>query len=165
MVSRIEEGKGQDTLIAAAAILKDKLPNFEVWIVGTGDTKFLINLISKYKLQKQVKLLGYQKDVYQIMSKFNVQVFPTRWPLEGFGIVALEAMMLRVPLVASNYGPVPEVVGDAGLVVKPEPEAVAHGILKILTHPKLAKKLVKRGVLRVNKYYNIAQISTIYEEI
>jgi glycosyltransferase involved in cell wall biosynthesis len=164
MVSRIEQGKGQDTLIDAAAILRGKLSNFEVQIIGEGDKEFLIDLISKYKLEKIVKLLGYKKNLYKIMSRFDVQVFPTRWPMEGFGIVALEAMMLRVPLVASNFGPVPEVVGNAAVVVKPTPNDLANGILKITNNSKLRQVLIRRGEIRVKKYFDIAKIAIKYEK-
>ena len=165
MVSRIEEGKGQDTLIEATRILKDRISNLEVQIIGEGDNKFLINLISKYKLQKVIKLVGYKKDIYKEMMKFDVCVFPTRWPLEGFGLVCLEAMMFKIPLVASNFGPVPEVVGDGAVMVNPEPYALARGIMKVINNPKLAQSLVKKGLARVKRYFDIVEIAAEYEKI
>ena len=168
MVSRLEEGKGQDTLIKATAILQKKIPNIKVMIVGEGDHRTksaLIDLISKHQLGKIVKLMGYKKDVYSLMRTFDVFVFPTRWELEGFGLVCLEAMLMGIPIVASNFGPVPEVVGDAGILVDPTPEAVAEGILGIIRNHKLARSLVKKGSLRVRKYFDIAKIAKLYEEI
>jgi glycosyltransferase involved in cell wall biosynthesis len=165
MVSRIEEGKGQDTLIEAAKILRDKTPNLQIFIIGEGEKKLLIDLISKYQLQKVVKLVGYQENVYDLMKNFDVCVFPTRWPLEGFGLVCLEAMMLKIPLVASNFGPVPEVVGDCAVLVSSKPRALAQGILKIVNNPKLASSLVVKGYRRVNKYFNIEEVAGAYEKI
>lgn len=85
MVSRIETGKGQDLLIKAAAKLKVK--NFEVVIVGAGDTSDLKKLAERLGMGKRVKFKGFVKDVYRQLAKFNVFVFPSYWALEGFGLV------------------------------------------------------------------------------
>ena len=168
MVSRLEQGKGQDTLIAAVHILQPKFPGIEVLIVGEGDSKTTINLIdliTKYKLQKIIKLTGYVKDVSKMMSKFDVQVFPTRWPLEGFGLVSLEAMLMHIPLVVSNFGPVPEVVGKCAILVDPNPQSLAEGIKKIIKNPEKGKALAEKGYTRVRKLFDIKDVASEYEKL
>jgi len=165
MVSRIEKGKGQDTLIKTAAILKNKITNFIVLIIGKGDTKELRNLINKYNLKKEVKLLGFKKDIYSYISIFDVFVFPTEWELEGFGLVSLEAMMLKVPLITSGIAPVKEVVGNAAIISDTNPDKLAKNIIKLLKDKQLRKKLTERGFKRVCDLYSIEKISQKYLEI
>lgn len=162
MVSRIDEGKGQDTLIKAANLLIKKQKNLVFLIVGEGDDKKLKNLIKKFNLESCVTLLGFREDLYEIMSIFDIAVFPTRWELEGFGIVSLEYMMLGIPLVASNFGPVPEVVGDAALLTEPKPDDLARNIEKLLKNKKLRKELAEKGQERVKKYYEIGSVADKY---
>lgn len=64
---------------------------------------------------------------------------------EGFGLPALEAMACGAPVVVSDRGALPEVVDDAGLVVAPEPDAIAAGLTRVLTDDALAADLRARG--------------------
>jgi alpha-1,3-rhamnosyl/mannosyltransferase len=67
---------------------------------------------------------------------------------EGFGLVALEAMACGAPTVVSSGGSLPEVVGDAGIVVDPRPAAIAAGLRRILSDPALARRLRTLGRAR-----------------
>ena len=72
---------------------------------------------------------------------------------EGFGLPALEAMTIGVPVVVANRGALPEVVGDAGLLVDPtDPVALADAIERILGNPRLASLCVRRGFERALAY-------------
>lgn len=162
MVSRIEKGKGQDVFIDSIFILKKKYKDIKVLIIGEGDDSQLKLKIKNLKLKNNVKLLGFQYNLKNIWKKFDVFVFPTYWPLEGFGLVLLEAMERGIPIVTTNFGPVPEVVGDAALLVAPKnAEALALGINKILKNKKLANSLVLKGLSRV-KQFDIEKIANLY---
>lgn len=65
--------------------------------------------------------------------------------MEGFGLPVVEAMACGTPVVVSDRGALPEVVGDAGVVVAPDPDAVAEGLRSVLTDPDLAASLATRG--------------------
>ncbi len=68
---------------------------------------------------------------------------------EGFGLPALEAMACGTPVVAANTSSIPEVVGDAGLLVDPRDEdAIADAILRLLTDEPLQRELIARGLTR-----------------
>ena len=68
---------------------------------------------------------------------------------EGFGLPVLEAMTVGAPVVASNRGAIPEVLGDAGLLVNPEDtDEITAALHRVLTEPGLASALGARGVRR-----------------
>jgi glycosyltransferase involved in cell wall biosynthesis len=171
MVSRVEKEKGQDTLIRAVARLNKTIPNLVCLIVGEGDTGYLKRVIKNEKVNNVI-LLGYQKEVESLISLLDVFVFPSRWALEGFGIAPLEAMQFDVPVVASNVGPVPEVVGAGGLIVSPDVKSVARGIKKVLFDKALRKKLIQEGHRRVETFdisnvtqqYKMILDTTLYEQ-
>ena len=128
MLSRIEKGKGQDLLLEAVSLVKKTFPDIKVLIVGGGNIKSLKLKTKKLGLKKQVFFLGFWPDLFEAMSAFDVFVFPSTWEMEGFGIVLLEAMLLGLPIVTSNFGPIPEVVGDCAVLVKPEASVLAKAI-------------------------------------
>ncbi len=71
---------------------------------------------------------------------------------EGFGLAALEAMALGVPVIAARRGALPELVGDAGLLVEPEPEALEDAMRQLLSDRSLASSLIERGRTRSLDY-------------
>src|SRR5262249_31779429 len=74
-------------------------------------------------------------------------VFPSRY--EGFGLPPLEAMASGTPVVTSNVSSLPEVAGDAAVLVDPyDPHAIADGIFRVLTDAHLRKDLRRNGVAR-----------------
>ena len=72
---------------------------------------------------------------------------------EGFGLPALEAMTVGVPVVVADRGALPEIVEDAGLLVDPtEAAAVANAIERMITDEDLARRCVDRGFARAAAY-------------
>jgi glycosyltransferase involved in cell wall biosynthesis len=134
-------------------------------LAGEGDlVKRLTMLALKLGVEKQIKLTGFVSETQKrfLIKHTDVYLFPTRWRMEGFGIAPLEAMSFGVPVVASNKGPVPEVVGDAGLLINPNPEKVAVAIERLLKDKKLYRKLSHNGPLRVRRYFDIEDTSKSY---
>ena len=73
---------------------------------------------------------------------------------EGFGLPVAEAMACAVPVISTTGGALPEVVGDAGLLVPPaDDEALAEAILTLLQQPQLAQKLGRAGYQRVHRHF------------
>lgn len=103
-------------------------------------------------LAGRVSHLGYVSDQARrrLYEQARLLVLPSLD--EGFGLPVLEAMTTGVPVVASNRGAIPEVLGDAGLLVEPEAGALAAAISRILTDADLAAGCATRGVQRARSF-------------
>jgi glycosyltransferase involved in cell wall biosynthesis len=109
--------------------------------------------IASPPLRGRVEYSGYVPDGQRraLFEGASLLVLPS-WH-EGFGLPALEAMALGVPVVASTAGALPEVVGDAGLLVDPaSPEAIADAIVRLLDDRGLAAELSRAGERRAAAY-------------
>lgn len=139
--------KDHHTFVNAARIIKNKLPNVKFILVGTGE---LEDSIKKYVAELDLKddfiFTGFRNDIPTIFPEFDIFLFTSK--LEPTGGVLLEAYNCRVPIVATNYAGIPEVVtqGITGLLCEKEnPEAFAEATLKLINDKTLSDTLVKNG--------------------
>lgn len=146
-VSRLTREKGQDILLDAAVIVLQRIPHVQFVFVGQGpDYDFFIELSKKNKIENNVSFVGYVDNLYSYYKQMDIFVFPTVWDLEGFGLVAAEAMYCGVPVIASDIGPVSEVVEDnkTGLLFPPgDVNALAEKIIMLVQDEK---KRVRYGI-------------------
>jgi glycosyltransferase involved in cell wall biosynthesis len=117
---------------------------------------------ARSRLNALVDALGLQRDL--IFSEFaseehlialynaaDVFVFPSFY--EGFGLPVLEAMACGCPVVASNTSSLPEVVGDAGILVNPyNINGLANAMYEVLANEGLREDLTKRGLARAKRF-------------
>ena len=109
-IGRIVEQKDYPTLLKAFAIFHNEYANSELLIVGDGDLKQeVIRFAQALGIQENIKWLGRTEDVFSILKKFDVFVLASKY--EGFGLVLLEAMQTRVPIVAADNSAISEVLG------------------------------------------------------
>jgi glycosyltransferase involved in cell wall biosynthesis len=104
-------------------------------------------------LGNSVHFMGYltEAELFCCYKSASVFVFPSLY--EGFGLPPLEAMSFGLPVVSSNRTAIPEVLGQAALYVNPEsPEAMADGIMKVLTDPGLSSQLSAAGRRRAKTF-------------
>lgn len=126
-------------------------------LVCTGSPKAahheLLAQIRDLRLDRQVRFLGYcpALDMPGLYEGAAALVFPSLF--EGFGFPLLEAMWCDCPIVCSNATSLPEIAGDAALLVDPRsPEALAHATSRVLTDGELRRGLIERGRLRVTRF-------------
>lgn len=155
-VSRWERYKGLPVLLETYEQLAANYPDLGLVICGKPDAQNpdVTKLVEAAK-QKNSKVItpGFVTDVdlVTLYSGAAVYVHPSWY--EGFGIMILEAMAAGAPVVTSNVSSLPEVVGDAGLLVDPHSAFdLTAAITKILTDPKLAERLRANGYERVKNY-------------
>lgn len=150
--------KNHHNLLKALTHLRDKYKK-SISLVLTGYTykenmvyQSVIKHLKDYTLEKQVKILGYipQKEMPYLYHNAEFLVFPSLF--EGFGIPLVEAMRTQTPIVCSNGGSIPEVVGDAALVFDPHsPEDIALKMLQALD-PQTRTELIEKGQERVKAF-------------
>jgi glycosyltransferase involved in cell wall biosynthesis len=129
----------------------------------------LRRLVHRYNLHKHVRFLGFLPDetlsaVYRLAAVF---VFPSLY--EGFGLPPLEAMACGTPVIASNVSSLPEVTGDAALLVDPRSaDEIAAAIERVLADSSLRADLEARGLARARQFSwerSVRQIRDIYLEV
>ncbi len=89
-------------------------------------------------------------DLPALLSGATMFVFPSRY--EGFGLPPLEAMACGAPVIVANTSSLPEVVGDAGLLVAPDHESLAEAIQRVLDDANLRDQLRERGLERARQF-------------
>lgn len=168
-VSRLEPGKGQDLLIRALPLVLKKVPTARVQIVGEGDFEGQLRQITAdLKLQDHVQFLGRVADQLTVMANARVCVFPSMWPLEGFGLVMIEAMAVGTPIIGFDHAPTNEIIQheNTGLLAEDgKVEDLAHQIIRILTDKKLRDQLAKNGQQTFTEKYHLELLGERYYEV
>jgi glycosyltransferase involved in cell wall biosynthesis len=110
-------------------------------------------LVHAAGLQSLVRFTGFvpDTDLRHLYSAADTLVLPSFY--EGFGLPALEAMACGTPVIASNAGALPEVVGDAGLLFDPRSaDALTHALSRVLADVALRGDLAARGRARAAQF-------------
>jgi len=164
-VGRVEYQKGVHTLLEAVSEVLAKVPEAKFVIAGRGgELDSLRSRADQLGLESSVLFTGFisDSDRDRLYRVADVAVFPSLY--EPFGIVALEAMAARCPVVVSEVGGLKEVVQccEAGLTVRPgSPGSVAWGIVRALTHPDEAREFAAAGYRMVCEEYNWDRIAAL----
>lgn len=166
-VSRLFSWKGQRELLQAFALARREHPSLRLLIVGedasgpgAAYTRELEELTSQLKLTDAVTFTGGRKDVARVMAACDVFTLPSFE--EPFGLVFLEAMAMKRPVVAIDNGGTPEVVehGRSGLLAPPwDIPALAENISKLVAEPELRRRFGERGRERVVSYFNTQRMA------
>jgi len=146
--------KGLYYLLRAVSKVAQFLP-VKLTVVGTPQKNgFSQRLIQKLGIDNLITFTGRiaEEQFVREYAKATAAVVPSVY--EGFGLPVGEAMACAVPVISTTGGALPEVVGDAGLLVPPaDDQALARAILTILQQPQLAQKLGRAGHQRVHQYF------------
>jgi glycosyltransferase involved in cell wall biosynthesis len=153
---------------AFAALRKGEFEELKLLIIGDEISKLpaLRRAVHSHKLHKHVRFLGFLPDetlaaLYRLAAVF---VFPSLY--EGFGLPPLEAMASGTPVVTSNVSSLPEVAGDAAILVDPyDVSSIVDGVRRVLTEPSLADELRRKGLTRARDFSwerSVARTHDIY---
>jgi glycosyltransferase involved in cell wall biosynthesis len=172
-VGNIKPHKNLVRLIEAFDLLRTRVGRDELKLLIIGDEisklPALRRAVHSHKLHKHVRFLGYLPDetLAVLYRLANVFVFPSLY--EGFGLPPLEAMASGTPVVTSNVSSLPEVAGDAAVLVDPyNVESIVRGIQDVLTDAGLAQQLRLKGLVRAREFSwerSVARTLEVYTEV
>jgi glycosyltransferase involved in cell wall biosynthesis len=152
-VGRLVEEKGIDEIIDAMLLLPHSVT---LLVAGSGPLDERIR-----SLGDQVRMLGVVRhpELWRAYASMDCLLLPSRttdaW-MEQFGYVLAEAMALGIPIIGSDSGAIPEVIGPAGLIVpEREPAALAAAIRQLASDPAQAAQLGAEGRARYRALFSL----------
>jgi glycosyltransferase involved in cell wall biosynthesis len=174
---RISPHKNVARIIEAFSALKGELakdgafPDLKLLVIGDEVSKNpdIRRAVIRSGVQHDVRFLGYVSiDVLRIFFDMaKVFVFPSLY--EGFGLPPLEAMAHGTPVVASNSSALPEVVGNAALMVNPENVfEISRALLRVLTDQALRERMKAAGLEQAQRFswdVSVRRMLTLYEQV
>ena len=154
-VGLLEPRKNLPMLIRAYKRLIDGGENFKLVLVGRYGWMYeeLLRQINNLDLEEMVHFTGYvsQEDLPLVYNLSSLFVYPTLY--EGFGLPALEAMACGVPVITTDVSSLPEIVGEAGILVPVNNvEALYGAMIAVLGDEDLRRKMINKGIQRAAKF-------------
>jgi glycosyltransferase involved in cell wall biosynthesis len=166
-VGRLHRVKGVDILLRALSLLLQQSHHYLLVIAGDGpDRESLENLATRLGVAERVRFLGMRRNPAEIMAGFDVGVVPSRQ--EPFGIVALELMRMRVPLISSPVGGLVDIVqdGKTGILLnRLEADCIAGAVKRLAQDRQLRNELAANAHVFSNKFdakEQLKQLEDIY---
>lgn len=161
--------KGQDDVAQAAVLLRDRLPQLHILLIGqrysskdesVAFDEELTRIFRAARMEDRLVRLGWRKEMETVYPELDLLIHPARQ--EPLGRVLLEAAACGVPIVATNVGGTPEIVvhqESAWLVPPKSPVELAEGIEYVWNHPAIRKQYQNSGCARVLSRFSIEQSS------
>jgi len=160
--------KGHVYLLEAIKRLRDRgVTDLSCLFAGEGRLEADLKDYAKAAgIEQNVRFLGYRRDIPDLLGLTDLVIMPSL--RESFGIVALEAMAMKVPVVASRIGGLEEVVEHekTGLLVPPgDAAALAEAILRLAENPEMRRDMGEAGRRRVEHYFGLDSTVRRVEEL
>lgn len=177
LVGRISRWKGQLLLLNAFNALQKKYQNIKLVFIGSpphNQDNFLEKLneeIKNYNIADKVLVIPFQQEIFKFWESIDIAVVPSTEP-EPFGLVAVEAMLAKKPIIGSNHGGLKEIIVNnmTGLLIEPNNEKeLINAIQKLIENQDLRIEFGKNGYQRaiqefsMNKY--ISSFEDLFEEM
>ncbi|MBD2411633.1 mannosyltransferase [Nostoc calcicola FACHB-389] len=154
-IGRQNTYKNLHRLITAFAALPNS-GDYELWLAGPSDRRYTPTLtaqVAQLGITNQVKFLDYVPDseLPKIINQAIALVFPSLW--EGFGLPVLEAMACGTPVITSNLSSLPEVAGDAAILIDPyNTREITEAMEAIATDSALRSRLSNQGITHSQQF-------------
>ncbi|MDE3057190.1 MAG: glycosyltransferase family 4 protein [Bacteroidota bacterium] len=164
VLARLDPGKGQEVLLRAVPEVVKFHPDAFFVIAGDetagepGYKKKLEGLCRSLSIESYVKFLPFTSNVSQLLAALDIFVLPSL--CETFGIVVIEAMAMRKPVIATNAGGVPEIItdGKTGLLVEPgDAEELTRAIHRLLNEEALRTSLAHSAYEKAVARFDFSQ--------
>lgn len=169
----VSKEKGVEILLEACATLKQRGISFRCKIVGKAaskvEEKIFTEFIQRHQLEDTVEFTGplYNDKKWSAYASADIFCFPTYYSAESFGLVAVEAMMHGLPVVATDWRGLPDIVldGETGYLVPPKDStAIANRLSLLIENLNLRAKLGAAGRRRYEEKYTIEKFRNSMEE-
>ncbi|PIR66739.1 MAG: hypothetical protein COU51_02290 [Parcubacteria group bacterium CG10_big_fil_rev_8_21_14_0_10_36_14] len=147
-IGRLEKKKNIENIIKAFKLFSKDNPDYTLILAGNKNPKFNIP-----KSTPKIQTLGWvsNENATALMANAEIFLYPSLY--EGFGIPILEAFACGTPVITSDRASMPEIAGDAALLVNPDsPEEIKNTILKIINNYALKKSLIEKGYNQCKKF-------------
>ena len=153
-LGRFENAKQPLRFINIVSKLKKNNPNILAIMVGDGSLKQkCMDEIDKLGLNKHIIVKGFIRNPYPILKQSRVLCIPSKW--EGYGLVAVEALSLGVPVVCSNVGGLPEIIDEnCGMICKTDKEFIQE-INNLINNDEYRNMKVKNALNKASNIDNI----------
>lgn len=160
----LQETKGIMVLLIAAKILKINKLNFQIAFMGEFSSKTfekeVMLFVEQNNMKEIIKFIGVKigRNKYKELVDADIFCFPSYFESESFGNVLLEAMMFELPIVATQWRGIPDIVVDnesGFLVAIKKPTELADKLEMLITNYELRQKMGKRGRELFSKYFTL----------
>jgi glycosyltransferase involved in cell wall biosynthesis len=177
-IGNLHPRKNLATLLEAFSLLREGGLKHRLAVIGGGGLGKLNNTeyrklmfrVEDLGLEEEVTFTGYVPDerLVSLLSQADMLIFPSIY--EGFGLPPLEAMACGVPVITSSRASLPEVVGDAALLLEDplQPQEIASKVDAIISDPALRSDLVERGRKRAGAFTwekAAGQVLDVYDRV
>lgn len=170
-VGTVQPRKNYERLIRSLAKLRQS--NIDMHLVIAGGKGWLdspiYQTITETRMDKYVHFIGFadDADLPALYQNATCVAFPSLY--EGFGLPILEAMASGIPVLTSNISSLPEVAGDAAIMVDPyNLDEITDGLLRLITDTNLRNELTQKGLLRAKQFTwekSATQLLSIYKNL
>lgn len=144
--------------------IRNKLPNVKACMVGDGELRLECEKrVQELKIADSIQFLGFKENPYGILSKSKIMCVTSDW--EGFGLVAVEALALGVPVLATPVGGLIDIVNDDCGSLCGDDSAFIDEIIKLLTEERYLSEKSQGALTRAEKFNNINQYAAKLNDI
>ena len=170
MLATYTSYKGHEYLFQAFKDVLKEHPDYILKIYGYGtrlEINQVRNILRESGISKNVRLNPFTKDITSLIRRATVLLVPSQ-SFEAFGLTVIEAMCLGTPIVATDIGGIPEVIGNSGAgIICPHnnPKIFAEAISYLIKNPKICKAMANKGRISYLKKFNSAIMSYSYWKI
>ncbi|KMO87667.1 hypothetical protein AB840_01885 [Megasphaera cerevisiae DSM 20462] len=163
-LGRLSAPKNPQRFIEIISQVKENYPDIKVAMIGIGPLEDeCINLIKEKKMDFNISLLGFMKNPYGILADAKMLCITSEW--EGFGLVAVEALSLGIPVLATPVGGLPDIINsNCGALCKNNDQFVVE-ICKLLYDSVYWHEKSKNAFIQAQHLHNIQKYIAIINEI